>query len=151
VDNTDEDLSIAIMNLITLEEHLYFTGARTDSPEYYKLVDEVRKNRQELLDELLGETEGEVYCAVKHLLAASVRLFEVGEKFQSIDKEEKAEKYFEKAFDIYSLVWGLVSGRLEIPEDEETKDPKEVESENHTITERLKNLSDKILNCCDDF
>ena len=33
--STEEDLAIAIMNLISLEEHFFFTGAKTDKPEYF--------------------------------------------------------------------------------------------------------------------
>ena len=147
MDNILEDLSIAAMNLITLEEHLYFSGVRTDSPGYYDLVEVVRRTRRELMDEMLGETEGEVYCAVKHILSSSVRLFEVGEKFKAAGKEEKAQEYFEKAFEVYTLVWSLISGRLKIPGPEN-------DSNSHgdpTLKERLKTLSKKILNCCEDI
>ena len=30
--STEEDLAIAIMNLISLEEHFFFTGAKIDKP-----------------------------------------------------------------------------------------------------------------------
>ena len=31
--SVDEDLSIAIMNLISLEEHFFFSGAKTGKPD----------------------------------------------------------------------------------------------------------------------
>ncbi len=32
--SSDQDLSIAIMNLVSIEEHFFFTGAKLDKPEY---------------------------------------------------------------------------------------------------------------------
>ena len=40
--SSDEDLSIAIMNLISIEEHFFFTGAKTGKPEYYDLLSTAR-------------------------------------------------------------------------------------------------------------
>ncbi|MFA6341180.1 MAG: hypothetical protein WCX27_03035, partial [Candidatus Paceibacterota bacterium] len=39
--STEEDLAIAIMNLISLEEHFFFTGSKTKKPEYFDLLTEV--------------------------------------------------------------------------------------------------------------
>ena len=36
--SSDQDLSIAIMNLVSIEEHFFFTGAKTGKPEYYDLA-----------------------------------------------------------------------------------------------------------------
>ena len=78
--SSDQDLSIAIMNLVSIEEHFFFTGAKTGKSEYYDLLQEVRKMRGELLRKIIKEYEGEVWCISKHLLAASMRLMLLGEK-----------------------------------------------------------------------
>ena len=78
--STEEDLALAIMNLISLEEHFYFTGAKTAKPEYFDLLIEVRALRTKLLARLIDKKEGEVWCVSKHLLATSMRLMEVGTK-----------------------------------------------------------------------
>ena len=78
--STEEDLSVAIMNLISLEEHFFFTGARTDKPEYYDMLNEVRQVRKSLMERLISKTEGETWCISKHLLATVMRLLEVGTK-----------------------------------------------------------------------
>ena len=44
--SSDEDLSIAIMNLIAIEEHLFFTAEKTDKPSYFDLLNEVRSMRK---------------------------------------------------------------------------------------------------------
>ena len=35
--SSGEDLSIAVMNLVSLEEHFFFTGAKTGKDNYYDL------------------------------------------------------------------------------------------------------------------
>jgi len=105
--SSDQDLSIAIMNLVSIEEHFFFTGAKTGKPEYYDLLSEVREMRKELLKKIIKDYEGEVWCISKHLLAASYRLMEVGTKAQSRNNKEEAKDMFQKSYDLYSLFWGL--------------------------------------------
>ncbi len=66
--SSDQDLSIAIMNLISIEEHLIFSGAKTGKTHYYDLVEEVREMRKNLLKTIIKDYEGEVWCISKHLL-----------------------------------------------------------------------------------
>ncbi|MEI6627163.1 MAG: hypothetical protein WCL61_01070 [bacterium] len=105
--SSDQDLSIAIMNLVSIEEHFFFTGAKLNKPEYFDLISEVREMRKELLKKIIKEYEGEVWCISKHLLAASMRLMEVGTKAQGQGKKEEAYEMFTKAYNLYSLFWGL--------------------------------------------
>ncbi len=105
--SSDQDLSIAIMNLVSIEEHFFFTGAKTGKPEYYDLLQEVRKMRGDLLRKIIKEYEGEVWCISKHLLAASMRLMEVGTKQQGMGKKDEARELFQKSYDLYSLFWAL--------------------------------------------
>jgi len=105
--SSDQDLSIAIMNLVSIEEHFFFTGAKLQKPEYYDLLQEVRKMRGELLRKIIKEYEGEVWCISKHLLAASMRLMEVGTKQHKIGNKKEAEELFQKAYDLYSLFWAV--------------------------------------------
>lgn len=105
--SSDQDLSIAIMNLVSIEEHFFFTGAKTGKPEYFDLLQEVRKMRGDLLRKIVKNPDGEEWCISKHLLAASMRLMEVGTKQQGMGKKEEAQSLFQKAFDLYSLFWGI--------------------------------------------
>lgn len=105
--SSDQDLSIAIMNLISIEEHFYFTGAKTGKTEYYDLLKEARDIRTSLLKKIIKDYEGEVWCISKHLLAASMRLMEVGTKQLAMNNKKEAQEFFEKAFELYSLFWGL--------------------------------------------
>ncbi len=108
----EEDLSIAVMNLISIEEHLYFSGMKTSKKDYLSLLSNVRELRKRLLKELVKEPEGEVWCLSKHFLSASMRLIEVGNKQLSKDNE-KAYSLFQDAFYLYSLFWAVNMKPLE--------------------------------------
>lgn len=103
----EEDLSIAVMNLVSLEEHFYFTGEKTGKNEYFDLLNQTREIRKQLLGRMIDHHEGETWCITKHLLAATMRLIEVGTKLHSSGKKEEAEKTFKQAYEIYTLFWGL--------------------------------------------
>jgi len=105
--SADEDLSIAIMNLISIEEHLFFTSQKTDKPQYLDILNEVRSLRVELLKKIVKDYEGEVWCISKHLLAASMRLMEVGTKEEKKGHRKEAWGLFEKSFRLYSLFWAI--------------------------------------------
>ena len=81
--SSDQDLSIALMNLISLEEHFFFSGAKTQKTGFYDLINTVRDMRKELMARIVKKStaeNGEVWCISKHLLAASMRVMEVGTK-----------------------------------------------------------------------
>lgn len=112
--SADQDLSIAIMNLISIEEHLFFSGGKTGNSKYYELLNEVREMRKGLLKKIIKEYDGEVWCISKHLLAASYRLMEYGTKCLGRGKKKEAEEVFEKAYNLYSLFWALNMGVIKL-------------------------------------
>lgn len=103
----EEDLSLAIMNLVSLEEHFFFTGEKTGKAEYFDLLNQTREIRKNLLAKMMPQNEGETWCISKHLLAAAMRLMEVGTKLLSTDKKEEAKGYFDKAYGLYNFFWAL--------------------------------------------
>lgn len=105
--SSDQDLTIAIMNLISIEEHLMFSGAKTGKSSYYDLIEQVRETRKQLMQKVIPEYEGEVWCISKHLLSASMRLMEVGTKQQSLGHKQEAYKLFDQSYELYCLFWGL--------------------------------------------
>lgn len=108
--SSDEDLSIGIMNLISIEEHLFFTANKTGKSHYYDLLYEIREMRKSLLKRIIKEYEGEVWCISKHLLASSMRLMEVGTKMLGKGDRKGSEDMFAKSYKLYSLFWGLNLG-----------------------------------------
>ena len=122
--SSDEDLSIAIMNLISMEEHFFFTYNKTKDERYLDLLNEVREMRKSALKRIIKEYEGEVWCISKHLLSASMRFMEDGTKSLTKGDKNDAEDMFQKSYQLYSLFWGLNLGLVE------TKDIKHEESSN---------------------
>ena len=108
--SSDQDLSIALMNLISLEEHFFFSGAKTQKTGFYDLINVVRDMRKELMARIVKKStaeNGEVWCISKHLLAASMRVMEVGTKALSAGNTNDAYDLFNKSYELYSLFWGI--------------------------------------------
>lgn len=112
--SSDQDLTIALMNLISIEEHLVFSGAKTGKTAFYDLIEGVRETRKTLMQKVIPSYEGEVWCISKHLLATAMRLMEVGTKQQSLGNKTAAYDLFGKAYDMYCLFWGLNMNMLDV-------------------------------------
>ncbi|HNY25303.1 MAG TPA: hypothetical protein PKJ33_02020 [Alphaproteobacteria bacterium] len=165
--SSDQDLSIALMNLISLEEHFFFSGGKTGKTGFYDLINTVRDMRKELMERIVKKSTaetGEVWCISKHLLAASMRLMEVGTKANAAGKKEDAYELFNKAYDLYSLFWGInmdlinVAGVKKIePEvcgvalnnqEKSDKSEKSVGTEHKSTVKRLGEWVKNAVNCC---
>ena len=115
--SSDQDLSIALMNLISLEEHFFFSGAKTQKTGFYDMINTVRDMRKELMERIVKKStaeSGEVWCISKHLLATSMRLMEVGTKALGAGNTADAYNMFNKAYDMYSLFWGINMNLLDL-------------------------------------
>lgn len=149
--SSDEDLSIAVMNLISIEEHLFFSGGKTGKTKYYELLNEIRKMRKQLFKTLIKDYEGETWCISKHLLAASMRLMEVGTKALTKGEKDKAYNLFKKSYDLYSLFWGLnlaiiKPGELKNIKFEDKDKP--LEYKESSFLGKISEVIGKILDCC---
>lgn len=110
-----EDLSIALMNLVSLEEHFLFSFMKTEESKYLDFLEEVREIRKRLLARIVEKKDGdygEQWCISKHLLATAMRLSEVGTKYLHDGKKKDAEGIFVDAFNVYSMFW-VVNGVLD--------------------------------------
>jgi predicted S18 family serine protease len=139
--SSDEDLSIALMNLISIEEHLYFSGMKTNKKAYFKMLNTVRNLRKSLLKEIVKEPEGEVWCISKHLLAASMRLIEVGNKHLNKKEVKKAHSKFRAAFDLYAMFWSI---NLKLISTEEVAQERSTDAWKSKLSALIK----KIIDCC---
>ncbi len=138
--STEEDLSVGIMNLISLEEHFFFSGGKTGKDEYYEMLREVREMRKALLARMIPKTEGESWCISKHLLATTMRLMEVGTKLQSDGKKDEAKQLFTFAYKIFNMFFAL---RLKIVDAGEVKGMLEKEK---PMT--FDDIMAKLVDCC---
>ncbi len=165
--SSDQDLTIAIMNLISIEEHLIFSGAKTGKTSFYDMVQDVRELRKNLMLKVIPTYEGEVWCISKHLLATAMRLMEVGTKQQSMGHKEEAYQLFTHAYDLYCLFWGLnmnlvdakdISWKPDNLEDVKKEvealkvatpaKKEEVETTDKSLFGRLKSVVRKAVDCC---
>jgi len=146
----EEDLSLAVMNLVSLEEHFFFTGKKTGKEDYFDLLAEVREIRKELLGRLVSKHEGETWCISKHLLAASMRLMEVGTKLFSDGKKEEAKKTFDQAYHVYSLFWGLRLKLLDLGEVKAIGDEQlnRHDKKGEKTPWTTQDIVDKLVDCC---
>lgn len=152
-----EDLSMAVMNLIAIEEHMYFNANKTGKTKYFELLAEAREMRKVLMKMLIPQYEGEVWCTSKHLLAASMRVMEVGTKYQTKGDTKTAYDLFKKSYDLYNLFWGINLGMVkegelkaitaDKGEGSKSLPQPEVHKET-TVMGKLSGMMGKILDCC---
>ena len=121
-----EDLSIGLMNLVSLEEHCFFSYVRTQDDKFLKMLEAVRELRKKLLALIVKkDDDSEKWCMSKHLLASSMRLFEVGNRLLHEGKEKEAKEMYKDSAELYGLFWALnveSKGKIKINEDSrETK------------------------------
>ena len=155
-----EDLSIGVMNLISIEEHLFFTYNKTHatprlrraSQKYLDLLNEVRAMRTDLMKQIIKNYAGEEWCIGKHLLASSMRVMEVGTKELKKGNNKEARDLFQKSFKLYSLFWGLVlSGGNDPTNDKDDVtliDEKGQAKGTVSVFAKLGTLINKALDCC---
>lgn len=150
--SSGEDLSIGIMNLISIEEHLFYTSQKTKDQKYLDLLNEVRKMRTDLMHDIIKDYEGEVWCISKHLLAASMRIMEVGTKELKKGNKERATDLFEKSYQLYSLFWGVnlsKNEKVKVKSDEINYiDEKGKEKGSESVFSKLGQVVQKAIDCC---
>jgi hypothetical protein len=145
----DEDLSIAVMNLISLEEHFYFTSKKTGKSEYLNLLNDTRELRKKLLGQLMPSHEGETWCISKHLLAATMRVIEVGTKYLAHEQREEAERMFETAYKIYAMFWALKMNLVDLKELEKIESTNmEVGPDGKPKEWSFEDIINKMVDCC---
>ena len=150
--SSDEDLSLAIMNLIAIEEHLFFTYSKTNKTVYLDMLNEARDIRKTLMSKIVKNKDGEVWCISKHLLSASMRLMEVGTKMLNNGEKEKAEDLFQKSYKLYSMFWGLNLNIIDVQDvlKDDTMDKTNIETKKGKIDlfGKMGDIVKHILDCC---
>lgn len=157
--SSDQDLSIGIMNLISIEEHLMFSGAKTGKTAFYDQINEVREMRKRMMQKIIPSYEGEVWCISKHLLASSMRLFEVGTKALAAGDKSQAYALFDDSYGLYCMFWGLNMGMLGggadlkyVPKEKKqaakSAAPAAATDKAPTSMGKLKNWVKNAVNCC---
>ena len=136
----EEDLSIAVMNLISLEEHFFLTSQKTGKPDYLDLLKQTREIRKQLLARMIDEHEGETWCICKHLLSSTMRIMEVATKLQTDKKMDEAKKMFHTAYEVYSLFWAVRLKLIDLKNVKKSAHPKGPMSYEDIVA--------KLVDCC---
>ncbi|KKU15900.1 hypothetical protein A3I34_01285 [Candidatus Jorgensenbacteria bacterium RIFCSPLOWO2_02_FULL_45_12] len=145
----EEDLSIAVMNLVSIEEHLFFTASKTKDSKYLDILNEARGIRKELLGKMIPINEGESWCISKHLLAAAMRIMEVGTKLLSENKKEEAEKMFQNAYHLYSAFWGIRLKLIDVSAGDKSNGGMKGAEENGAKKPwTVEDIVEKLVDCC---
>ena len=147
--SSGEDLSVAIMNLIGIEEHMFFTSQKLGNTKYIDVLNTAREMRKELMKKIVKEGQGEVWCTSKHLLSASMRLMEVGTKSLTKGDKRQANDYFKKSFDLYNLFWALNLGLVDSSSKTiKVENKKEIPLPKKDFLGAVSKTINKILDCC---
>lgn len=142
----EEDLSIAVMNLISLEEHFFFTAQKTKKNDYLKLLSQTREIRKTMLAKMIPQNEGETWCISKHLLATTMRLIEVGTKYQNMGEGKLAQESFDAAYKVYNMFWGIRLKLIDLSK-VKAKNPGLIES-NADKPWDMDDIMSKLIDCC---
>ena len=106
-----EDLSIALMNIVSLEEHSFFSYVKTKDEKFLGILEICRELRKRLLAKIVNkDDDSEKWCMSKHLLASSMRMYEVGNRYLHEKKMDEAKQSYEDAAELYALFWKLNLG-----------------------------------------
>lgn len=91
-----EDLLEGVMNLISLESHLYNSWTMTKQDYNLKLLDRAREIRTRWLSMLVkeGNQKDQRWCESKHYLESAMRLREVGTRFLQTKQIKEAKQCF---------------------------------------------------------
>jgi len=134
-----EDLSIGLMNLVGLEEHCFFSYAKTNDEKFLEMLEIVREMRKKLLGLIVKkDDDSEKWCMSKHFLASSMRLYEVANRMLHEGKTDDAKQMYKDAAELYGLFWKLnADAKKEINLEKGSKEEK-------SIFASVK----KLLSCC---
>ena len=104
--SADQDLTIAIMNLIKLENLLDGVGVS----DGYDLCGAIRDMRHRLMGRVVSDKAGELWNMSLYLLGTAIDFMERG--FATTGAS--AYEMFDKAYEVYSLFWGVNMGLVTI-------------------------------------
>lgn len=92
------DLLIGVMNLIEAEMHSHFSYFSANDDDWIDVKDFIRKLRSKYQSEVERDEDSQLHCWNKHILSASFRLMETGDKELTEGDKEKAKEYYEDSY-----------------------------------------------------
>jgi hypothetical protein len=93
----NEDAINVLCNLIHIEWHSLKSYFSTSDEDWLRINEEARKDRTELMDYIIKESEGDLWCFSKHDLNIILGYIELANRKYSIGEKEEAIKYLDKS------------------------------------------------------
>lgn len=94
------DLLMALMNLIEAEHHARFSWYSTKNPEWLVRLNHKREMRAGIMAQLEREEDSQLHCYNKHILSATFRFWEVGDKYLADGDQENAIIEYNRGFEL---------------------------------------------------
>lgn len=106
-----DDAIFYLQNMIAAETHALESYVSTKDEKWIDIAKKLRRNRSKRMYRLIPENQGELYCLSKHLLACSMALKELGNRYTEDDEEELAKECFKESTLYESLFKLLIGGK----------------------------------------
>ena len=106
--SSDQDLTIALMNLAVLERNFGLSG---------ELMDVVSDIRQDLMKKIVAPSSDK-WEVTKYLLAESMQLMVDGNRALDAGKNKDAYALYNRSYELYSLFWGINMGLISVSDAE---------------------------------
>ena len=94
------DLLMGLMNLIEAEHHARFSWYSTRKNEWLDRLNHIREMRAKIMPQLETHEDSQLHCYNKHLLSATFRFWEVGDKYLADGRIEEAIKSYDLGFEL---------------------------------------------------
>lgn len=98
-----EDSCFFICNCLGAENHALFCYLNTKDERYLEVLDSIRKSRVKILDKIVKDEKSQLYCLSKHLLAMSMGISEVANRYLERGDKKTAEDLIESAGDFQAM------------------------------------------------
>jgi len=93
----NEDAIANLCHLIHVEWHSLKSFFETNNEDYLKINNEARKDRSELMDLMIKNSDAENWCISKHTLAVVLSFMELSNRKYSEGKIEESKNYLDKS------------------------------------------------------
>lgn len=104
-----DDLIEALMNLVSLEEHFWYSYQISKDERNLQFLNKIREMRSKWLSLIVteGKKPEQRWCESKHALASAMRLREVGTRFLQTNQIKEAKQAFNDVEKLISMVFEI--------------------------------------------
>jgi hypothetical protein len=97
------DFMAYLENAIALELHCLSSYSKSRNPLQLEIATKTRRNRSKRMYEFIKESEDQIYCESKHLLACACTLKELANRYLETGEKKLAEECLEESADCEAI------------------------------------------------